>query len=126
MQQATQAPTQVEPAQAPVPVEVIVQQILEADAAETQWKARKEYLRKQLIALHQAGQVPSKFPMSGFNWTLTEGRKTWAYPAEIQQMEENLKGHKTIAQITGTATYELGDPYFSKREIKASTSAVKK
>lgn len=102
----------------PDSVEAIVQGILEADAAETQWKARKEYLRKLLIAKHEAGEIPSKFPMSGFNWTLTEGRKTWIYPAEIEQMEENLKGHKTIAQVTGTATSTLGDPYFTKREIK--------
>lgn len=100
--------------------ETIAADIAQADAAIKQWTERKDYLRGVLVGLNEQGEAPAKFAAAGKNWTLTAGKKTWEYPETIKEWEDNLKKHKTIAQNDGSATFTLGDPYYTSRDIKGS------
>ena len=126
--QQTQRPgaaTAVAQQEATASFETLAAGIRQAEQAEEQWKKRKDYLRGVLVQLNQAGVAPAKFTAAGKNWSLCDGKKAWEYPEQIQQWEANLQDHKAIAQITGTATYTVGDPYYTSRKIEFSTSAVK-
>jgi hypothetical protein len=111
MLQQPQAPT--------ASFESIAAEIAQADSAIKQWTERKDYLRGLLVQLHQAGEAPSKFTAAGKTWSLTQGKKTWTYPAPIQEYEAALKKAKTISQNDGSATYELSEPFYTAREVKS-------
>lgn len=104
--------------QATASFETIAADIVKADAAIKQWTERKDYLRGLLVDLHKRGKAPTKFAAAGKNWTLTAGKKAWEYPEPIERWEANLKKHKTIAQNNGTATFNLGEPYYTSHDFK--------
>ena len=111
MLQQPQAPT--------ATFESIAAEVAQADSAIKQWTERKDYLRGLLVQMHQQGEAPSKFTAAGKSWTLVDGKKTWTYPAEVQEYEANLKKAKTICQNNGTATYAIGEPFYTAREVKS-------
>jgi len=117
---AASAMTMLQQPQAPTAsFESIAAEVAQADSAIKQWTERKDYLRGLLVQLHQAGEAPSKFTAAGKSWTLVDGKKTWSYPAEVQEYEANLKKTKVICQNNGTATYEVGEPFYTAREVKS-------
>jgi len=79
-------------------------------------KAEDEALLDRLSDLVEAGELdPGGFTHNDHAFSWSAGRKSWAYPAEVQELEAQAKAAKKASEADGTATASTGAPFWSIR-----------
>ena len=79
-------------------------------------KAQDEALLDRLSHLVDAGELdPGGFTHNDFSFSWSAGRKSWSYPADVQELEEQTKAAKAQAQANNTATATTGEPFWTIR-----------
>ena len=94
--------------------------------AVTAIKARQKQLEQQLEPLLEAlnaamaaGQLDPAFSHNDWAFSHSPGRLSYAFPAAVQQIEQQLKAAKTHAIQQGSATETRGKPFWTIRPPKA-------
>jgi hypothetical protein len=79
-------------------------------------KAQDEALLDRLSELVEAGELdPGGFTHQDHAFSWSAGRKSWAYPAEVQQIEAQAKAAKKASEADGTAKATTGAPFWTIR-----------
>ena len=82
-------------------------------------KAQDEALLDRLSQLVDAGELDSGgFTHNDFSFSWSAGRKSWSYPAEVAELEEQTKAAKAAAQADNTATATTGEPFWTIKPPK--------
>jgi len=82
-------------------------------------KEADEILLDRLSVLAEAGEV-DQGGFSHRDWQITwsPGRKSWTYPAGVQELEAKTKEAKAAAQADNTATAKVGEPFWTIKPPK--------
>jgi len=103
--------------------EVDLDDLLDAvTAIKAQQKQLEQQLEPLLVALNAAmaaGQLDPSFSYNDWAFCHSPGRLSYAYPAEVQQIEQQLKVAKDSAIQQGSATEKRGKPFWTIRPPKA-------
>ncbi len=97
----------------------VLDRLVEVRQALARLKATDETLLDRLDQLAEAGEVDQGgFSHNdwAFNWSA--GRKSWAYPAAVQELEAQTKAAKAAAEADGSATATTGAPFWTIRAPK--------
>ena len=79
-------------------------------------KAQDEALLDRLSELVEAGELdPGGFTHQDHSFSWSAGRKSWAYPAEVQELEAQAKAAKKASEANGSATAKVGAPFWTIR-----------
>ena len=77
-------------------------------------KASDEALLDRLDQLAEAGEVDQGgFSHQDYAFTWSAGRKSWTYPAGVQELEAKTKAAKKAAEADGSATAKTGEPFWT-------------
>jgi hypothetical protein len=94
--------------------------------AVTAIKAQQKELEQQLEPLLEAlntamatGQLDPSFTHNDWAFCHSPGRLSYAFPAAVQQIEQQLKAAKESAIQQGSATEKRGKPFWTIRPPKA-------
>lgn len=94
--------------------------------AVTAIKAQQKQLEQQLEPLLEAlseamatGQLDPSFSHNDWAFSHSLGRLSYAFPAAVQQIEQQLKAAKEAAIQQGSATEKRGKPFWTIRPPKA-------
>ena len=92
----------------------------------TALKAQQKQLEQQLEPLLEslgeamaAGQLDPSFSHNDWAFSHSPGRLSYAFPAAVQQIEQQLKAAKEAAIQQGSATEKRGKPFWTIRPPKA-------
>jgi len=92
----------------------------------TALKAQQKQLEQQLEPLLEAlntamatGQLDPSFTHNDWAFCHSPGRLSYAFPAAVQQIEQQLKVAKESAIQQGSATEKRGKPFWTIRPPKA-------
>ena len=84
--------------------------------AMTALKAKDEALLDRLSELVETGELdPGGFTHQDFSFSWSAGRRSWSYPAEVQELEAQAKAAKKASEADGTATASTGAPFWTIR-----------
>ena len=93
--------------------------------AVTAIKAQQKQLEQQLEPLLEAlseamtaGQLDPSFSHNDWSFCHSPGRLSYAFPAGVQQIEQQLKAAKEVAIQQGSATEKRGKPFWTIRPPK--------
>jgi hypothetical protein len=79
-------------------------------------KAQDEALLDRLGKLVEQGELdPGGFTHNDHAFSWSAGRKSWVYPAEVQQIEAQAKAAKKASEADGSATATTGAPFWTIR-----------
>ena len=79
-------------------------------------KAQDEALLDRLSELVDAGVLdPGGFTHNDHAFSWSAGRKSWNYPAEVQELEAQAKAAKKVSEADGSARATTGDPFWTIR-----------
>jgi hypothetical protein len=79
-------------------------------------KAQDEALLDRLGELVEQGELdPGGFTHNDHAFSWSAGRKSWVYPAAVQQIEAQAKSAKKASEADGTATATTGAPFWTIR-----------
>jgi len=79
-------------------------------------KAQDEALLDRLSELVEQGELdPGGFTHQDHSFSWSAGRRSWAYPAEVQELEAQAKAAKKASEADGTATASTGAPFWTIR-----------
>jgi hypothetical protein len=82
-------------------------------------KAQDEAMLDRLSELVEQGELdPGGFTHQDFSFSWSAGRRSWAYPAEVQELEAQTKAAKKASEADGTATAATGAPLWTIRPPK--------
>ena len=82
-------------------------------------KAQDEALLDRLCELVEAGELdPGGFTHQDHAFSWSAGRKSWSYPAAVQELEAQTKAAKKASEADGTATAKVGAPFWSIKPPK--------
>jgi len=82
-------------------------------------KATDDALLDRLDQLAEAGEVDQGgFSHKDYAFTWSPGRKSWTYPAGVQELEAKTKEAKAAAQADNTATANVGEPFWTIKPPK--------
>jgi hypothetical protein len=82
-------------------------------------KAEDEALLDRLSELVDAGELdPGGFTHNDHAFSWSAGRKSWSYPAEVQELEAQTKAAKKASEANGSATAKVGAPFWSIKPPK--------
>jgi hypothetical protein len=82
-------------------------------------KAQDEALLDRLSELVDAGELdPGGFTHQDHSFSWSAGRKSWAYPAEVQELEAQTKAAKKVSEADGTAAAKVGAPFWTIKPPK--------
>jgi hypothetical protein len=82
-------------------------------------KATDDALLDRLDQLAEAGEVDQGgFSHQDFSFTWSAGRKSWSYPAGVQELEVKTKAAKKAAEADGSATATTGAPFWTIKPPK--------
>lgn len=94
--------------------------------AVTAIKAQQKQLEQQLEPLLEAlseamaaGQLDPSFSHNDWAFSHSPGRLSYAFPAAVQQLEQQLKAARDHAIQQGSATEKRGKPFWTIRPPKA-------
>ena len=94
--------------------------------AVTAIKAQQKQLEQQLEPLLEslseamaAGQLDPSFSHNDWTFSHSPGRLSYAFPAAVQQLEQQLKAARDHAIQQGSATEKRGKPFWTIRPPKA-------
>ena len=97
----------------------LLDHLIEVRQALAKLKATDEALLDRLDQLAEAGEV-DRGGFSHNDWAVSwsAGRKSWAYPAAVQELESKAKAAKAAAEADGSATAATGAPFWTIRPPK--------
>ena len=72
----------------------------------------------QLNALLEAGELDHSFSVDDWSFAWSGGKTTYTYPADIQEIEKDLKAAKAKSVADGHATKKIGAPYWTIKSPK--------
>ena len=79
-------------------------------------KDQDEALLDRLSELVEAGELdPGGFTHQDHSFSWSAGRKSWTYPAAVQELEAQAKAAKKASEADGTATSTTGAPFWTIR-----------
>ena len=82
-------------------------------------KAQDKALLDRLSELVEAGELdPGGFTHQDHAFSWSAGRKSWSYPAAVQELEAQTKAAKKASEADGTATAKVGAPFWSIKPPK--------
>lgn len=82
-------------------------------------KAQDEALLDRLDQLAEAGEVDQGgFSHNDWAFSWSPGRKSWTYPAGVQDLEAQAKAAKKASEADGSATAKVGTPFWTIRAPK--------
>ena len=82
-------------------------------------KAEDEALLDRLSELVEAGELdPGGFTHQDHAFSWSAGRKSWSYPAAVQELEAQTKAAKKASEADGTATAKVGAPFWTIKPPK--------
>ena len=82
-------------------------------------KEADEILLDRLSVLAEAGEVDQGgFSHNDWAFSWSAGRKSWTYPAGVQELEVKAKAAKKAAEADGSATAKTGEPFWTIRAPK--------
>ena len=110
------------PAEAVVVPSEAIDALLDAvTAIKTQQKQLEQQLEPLLVALSEAmaaGQLDPSVSHNDWAFAHSSGRLSYAFPAAVQQIEQQLKAAKDAAIQQGSATEKRGKPFWTIRPPK--------
>jgi hypothetical protein len=90
--------------------------LVEVRQALARLKTTDEALLDRLDQLAEAGEVDQGgFSHNDWAFSWSAGRKSWAYPAAVQELESKTKAAKKAAEADGSATVKVGAPFWTIR-----------
>jgi hypothetical protein len=79
-------------------------------------KTQDEALLDRLSELVEQGKLdPGGFTHQDHAFSWSAGRRIWAYPAEVQELEAQAKAAKKASEADGTATASTGASFWTIR-----------
>jgi hypothetical protein len=82
-------------------------------------KDEDEALLDRLSELVEAGELdPGGFTHQDHAFSWSAGRKTWSYPAAVQELEAQTKAAKKASEANGAATAKVGAPFWTIKPPK--------
>jgi hypothetical protein len=94
----------------------VLDRLVEVRQALARLKATDEALLDRLDQLAEAGEVDQGgFSHNDWAFSWSAGRKSWAYPAAVQELESKTKAAKAAAEADGSATVKVGAPFWTIR-----------
>jgi hypothetical protein len=80
-------------------------------------KEADQILLDRLSVLAEAGEIDQGgFSHNDWAFSWSAGRKSWAYPAAVQELESKTKAAKKAAEADGSAVATTGSPFWTIRE----------
>jgi len=97
----------------------VLDRITEVRTAMARLKEADEILLDRLSVLAEAGEV-DQGGFSHRDWQIawSAGRKSWTYPASVQELEAKTKEAKKASEADGSATATTGSPFWTIRAPK--------
>jgi hypothetical protein len=90
--------------------------LLDVRLALARLKATDEALLDRLDQLAASGEIDQGgFAHNDWAFSWSAGRKSWAYPAAVQELESKTKAAKAAAEADGSATVKVGAPFWTIR-----------
>jgi hypothetical protein len=97
----------------------VLDRITEVRSAMARLKASDEALLDRLSVLAETGEIDQGgFSHNDYAFTWSPGRKSWTYPAGVQDLEAQAKAAKKAAEADGSATATTGSPFWTIRAPK--------
>jgi hypothetical protein len=97
----------------------VLDQLVQVRQALAALKASDEALLDRLTQLVDAGELdPGWFTHQGHAFSWSAGRKSWSYPAEVQELEAQTKAAKKASEADGTAAAKVGAPFWTIKPPK--------
>jgi hypothetical protein len=97
----------------------VLDQLVQVRQALAALKASDEALLDRLDQLAEAGEVDQGgFSHNDYAFTWSAGRRSWTYPAGVQDLEAQAKAAKKAAEADGSATATTGSPFWTIRAPK--------
>jgi hypothetical protein len=97
----------------------VLDRLVEVRQALARLKATDEALLDRLDQLAAAGEVDQGgFSHNDWAFSWSAGRKSWAYPAAVQELEAQTKAAKKASEADGSATATTGAPFWTIRAPK--------
>ena len=82
-------------------------------------QAEDASLLTRLDELAAAGDVDQGgFSHNDWSFSWSAGRRSWAYPADVEALEAEAKAAKTASQADGSATAAIGKPFWTIKPPK--------
>jgi hypothetical protein len=82
-------------------------------------KATDDALLDRLDQLAEAGEVDQGgFSHQDYAFTWSAGRKSWTYPAGVQELEAQVKAAKKASEADGSAVATTGSPFWTIKPPK--------
>jgi hypothetical protein len=92
----------------------VLDRLVEVRQALARLKATDEALLDRLDQLAEAGEVDQGgFSHNDWAFSWSAGRKSWAYPAAVQDLEAQTKAAKKASEADGSATATTGAPFWT-------------
>ena len=110
------APVDAVPADA---LDALLDAITALKAQQKELEQQLEPLLEALSAAMAAGQLDPSFSHEDWAFCHSPGRLSYAFPAAVLQIEQQLKAAKEAAIQQGTVTEKRGKPFWTIRAQKA-------
>jgi hypothetical protein len=93
--------------------------LIEVRQAMAWLKARDASLLDRLDELVEAGEIDAGgFSHNDHTFTWSAGRKSWTYPAAVQELEAQANAAKKASEADGSATAKTGAPFWTIKPPK--------
>lgn len=115
------APAPPAPAADAVDLDVLLDAVTEIKAQQKQLEQQLEPLLETLSEAMATGQLDPAFAHNDWAFAHSPGRLSYAFPAAVQQIEQQLKAAKDAAIQQGSATEKRGKPFWTIRRQKTQS-----
>jgi len=100
-------------------IEALLDAVTAIKVQQKQLEQQLEPLLDSLGEAMAAGQLDPSFSHNDWAFAHSPGRLSYAFPQEVQQIEQQLKAAKDSAIQQGSATEKRGKPFWTIRPPKA-------
>ncbi len=112
------APAPSAPASAAADLDALLDAVTAIKAQQKELEQQLEPLLDSLCAAMATGQLDPSFSHNDWAFCHSPGRLSYAFPAAVQQIEQQLKAAKESAIQQGSATEKRGKPFWTIRPPK--------
>jgi len=99
-------------------IDALLDAVTAIKAQQKQLEQQLEPLLEALSEVMAAGELDPAFSHNDWAFSHSPGRLSYAFPAAVQQIEQQLKAAKTHAIQQGSATETRGKPFWTIRPPK--------
>jgi len=115
------APAPPAPAADAVELDALLDAVTAIKAQQKQLEQQLEPLLETLSEAMASGQLDPAFCHNDWAFAHSPGRLSYAFPAAVQQIEQQLKAAKESAIQQGSATEKRGKPFWTIRRQKTQS-----